>query len=144
MTREKAIAEAAKAIGVTKTWYARYKVTTRDEIDDEIEAPDLDTAIRLMFQLAREDLYRRNGDQGIEGDEICFLTEESERMEEIEFDCREQGEPFSWDAVRIVKQLAVAETDEERQRLVVEARKACTVPTVTQQITEALRGERDA
>jgi len=137
MTRDKAVAEAAKALGVTKLYNVRFMATVREEHSWDCQAHSLASAATLAQEYAHERLHVMFGDGGIEGDEIAYVVaDEDDFDDEIEVDCRWQGEPFSWEAVRIVKLLAEAVTDDERQMIIGLAREACRVPDVTDYITD--------
>lgn len=128
-----AVRAAAKALELTKSFSCRLMVTARTEAwDGDIEAIDESDAARQVIDMIDTGEIR-NGDDGIEGDEILFVisNEADEPSDEIEIDLRVQGQPFSWMACDIVKELATAETDEQRQALIVRAREACSVPEIT-------------
>jgi len=141
MTREEAIAEAAKALDLTKLYNVRFMATVREGCEVDFEAHSLTSAAEQAYEYAHGPLHRMFGDSGVEGDAIAYVSDVDANLEglgedEIEVDCRWQGEPFSWEAVRIVKLLAEAVTDDERQMIIGLAREACRVPDVTDYITD--------
>ena len=100
--RAEAVHTAALALGVLKTYDVRVMVTKREEIvSEEYEAVD---EADLEQQL-RTDLM----DMEREGDEIAYVEYPvGSANDEVEIDLRDNGEPFSWDACVLVKELAKA------------------------------------
>ena len=125
-----AVRDSCAALDIEVYRYqVRLVVTTRAIHDLEVDAVDDDHAFNLVQQIRARD-YAWAFEEGMEGDEIAYITNrddgELDCGADIEVDLRSKGEPYSWVACEIVKQLAVATTDEERQRLIVCARNACT------------------
>jgi hypothetical protein len=122
-----AIRDTCSALNIELCTYSvRLSVTTRAYHEIEIDAVDDEQAFNLVQQIDMRDYAWAFEDAGIDGDEIAYILGNEDQELEIELDLRSKGEPFSWVACAIVKQLAVATSDEERQRLVVCARDACT------------------
>lgn len=130
-----AVAMATQALGLNETYTATAHVTIRHHIDlDDIEAHSLEAACEIAKNWAHEITF---DGECPEGDEVVFIRADKDAWgDEIELDCRADGEPFSWEAVRIVKLLAVAKTELELENLVRMARVACTVPSIEQQLRD--------
>ena len=122
-----AIRDTCSALNIeVYTYNVRLWVTTRAYHEIEVDAADDEQAFNLVQQIRMADYGWAFGENGIDGDEMAMITGNDDGELEIEVDLRAKGEPYSWVACEIVKQLAVATTDEERQRLIVCARNACT------------------
>ncbi len=127
MTKEEAVHVAAVALGVTTSYDVRVMITKREEIISQTyEAADIDDLERM--------LVRDIQDEEREGDEIAYVAllndEGWSTDEDFEIDLRSAGEPFSWTAVDIVKDLAKLndrkhELPDDVLELVERAVKAC-------------------
>lgn len=141
MSRDEAVDAAIEALDVpTSSYTVELAVTTRAYHQFEIMALDDADAIRRVkaIDIGSEYGHIFSGDDmsGIEGDEIIYIdNEDGERLEitkgDDTLDMRSPGEPFSWDACKIVKRLAeVDPADTEAiKTLLEEAKAACRKET---------------
>lgn len=116
------------------TFRVRLGVTVRDFTDWTIEAESLDAAIAMVEAAGVGDRWH-DFENGIEGDEIAYVSidDAPHTDEETEVDLRAEGEPFSWDAVAIVKEMATlfpinneTFTADKVKELISKAHRACT------------------
>ena len=142
--RAEAIVEAVKALdeGSLIEYNVRYHVTTRMHADISVAALGIESVIELVkLGWHGDDLvtgWELEEPPGIEGDEVAFIEIEDPQGEhdEVEVDLRAEGEPFSWDACKIVKDMAkmavgdgsIVDHIEEVQALFARAIEACEVP----------------
>jgi hypothetical protein len=92
----------------TQTYKVRLMVTGRLHAEDTFEAVDDEAAKAYVKALDPDDfIYSYSSDDSREGDEIAYWSlEDSETLDEEEVVLMKEGEPFSWDACNIVKDLA--------------------------------------
>lgn len=102
---EKAVETAAQALGLMKTYQYRVAFTTRTYANEQIEATSVTAAIAKLREMNISDDYGHYNDSGVEGDELITLLDE-DGDELAELDMRSPGEPFSWTACELVKELA--------------------------------------
>lgn len=93
----------------TNTYRVRIGVTARVFTEEEFEAVDDEAAAAYVKALDPHDFfYSYSSEDGIEGDEIAFWGEED--IDNVEYEnevvLKKDGEPFSWTACDIVKDLA--------------------------------------
>jgi hypothetical protein len=99
----------------------RIGVTTRAFHEIEFEAESLEKAKERAATIDPAD-YLAHFSEGIEGDQIGYLRQSDDSTgDDIEIDLRDEGEPFSWEACEIVKQLAALSSQDLR------GDSACTV-----------------
>lgn len=88
-----------------KTFPVRLWITARMVCETEVEAASMEDAIAKAKELDFADydfVYEQQ-----EGDETAYIAApDDELADPVEVDLREEGEPFSWEAVNIVKDLA--------------------------------------
>lgn len=105
--------DALTSMGEVRTYSVRIRVTGRLYAEDTVEATSIEEACAMAGALDPS-TYRftyEKGD-GFDGDEIAYVREaDDEEAHEHEVDLRRSGEPFSWDACQIVKDLALAVED---------------------------------
>lgn len=90
-----------------KEYTLRIGVTVRAFTESVFEAASIEDAIAQALKHDPQDWVYRNDHSDIEGDEIGYLRESNNfNDDEIEIPLREDGEPYSWDAVDIVKKMA--------------------------------------
>ena len=126
----KALQLAAAATGVANTYQIRWAIAACETSEyEDIEAVDL----RHAIELAEEYRPANTGDDTLQITEIPdhdnYLYED-----EFEIDRRAPGNPFSWDACHIVKDLAMSGPGDDLTEFLVRAREACTVPSIDEQI----------
>ena len=101
--RRVAVKEAATALGLNVHFQVYVNYTQRTSDDVSFECPTIEDVKEQLLELRRQ--LTDN-----EGDEIAYITTgNGDEFQEIDFDMREDGEPFSWHAVDLVKNLAKAE-----------------------------------
>ena len=84
----------------------RIGVTTRAFHEIEFEAESLEKAKEHAATINPAE-YLAHFPEGIEGDQIGYLRQSDDFAgDDIEIDLRDEGEPFSWEACGIVKQLS--------------------------------------
>lgn len=114
-----------------KEFSVRLAVTVRAYADTTIEALSWEDAVEKAKAIQPREYIFRYDHEDIEGDPIAYLGEGDEYPEH-EVDIREEGEPFSWTAVDIVKALAklAGQPDAikalEADALIERAKTACT------------------
>lgn len=123
-----------------RTYGVRLWATVRALCETTVEASSHDEAVRKAAELKHEDFaFVHEG--SIEGDETAMVygppdddleSEDSWAGEPGEVDMRAPGEPFSWDAVNLVKELAAFTDPSELTRarfqsFVARAKAACSV-----------------
>ncbi len=109
MTAEEAEAvhTAAVAFGATHLYSWRLMATSRQEVQTGVtEAADLSDLRRIVIEDFLGDAGRSRLD--IEGDEFLYIDAVDDDHVDQEIDLREHGEPFSWMARELVKELAKA------------------------------------
>lgn len=88
-----------------KTFPVRLWITARMVCETDVEATSMEDAIAKAKELnfsGHDFAY-----EGLEGDESAHIVDpDDELAAPVEIDLREEGEPFSWEAVNIVKDLA--------------------------------------
>jgi hypothetical protein len=110
--REEAVEEGIEALGIPKqTYHVLLRATARVFAEEDFEAVDDEAARKYAEALdPREFRYSYDSDDGIEGDEVVFLSgyddAGDETMPEAELVLKKDGEPFSWTACNIVEDLA--------------------------------------
>lgn len=111
MEREQAIEQGAVAIGVSQEYGARLAVTARIHSGTYyFRASDDEAAAKHVEGLKWRDFsFEYSMDDGVEGDEIAWWWLEDNPDAEVEIVLKEDGEPFSWTACEIVKELAQIE-----------------------------------
>lgn len=119
-----------------KQYRLRIRATARVENEDTVTAATLEEATAKAAAVDLDDYrwgYRYNSDDGVEGDELIYLTEVgNDTDDEIEVDRRREGDPFSWTACDIVKDLAKLYTRtlessvDDVRSLIARAHDACT------------------
>lgn len=113
-TGKKFDAEELEDADELKEYDVRIIVTVRAIAEDTILAKSWEDAVEKAGKLDPKDyVYSYERDQGIEGDEMAFLGESGE-MQEHEIDLRQDGEPLSWEAVKIVKDLAKLDISDDQ------------------------------
>lgn len=107
-------------------------VTARVRADTTIKAVSLEAATEAAKALDPDDFYYTyEQDDGFEGDPIAFVREEEGSQEPVEIALPTPGEPFSWEAVQIVKLLAAlhnndgADQKADCLQLIARAHRAC-------------------
>lgn len=91
----------------TKEYTIRIGVTVRAFAEENFEAASWEEAVEKAKAYQPADFLYRYDHDGIEGDEIGYLREADDyESDEHEVDLRKDGEPFSWFACEIVKELA--------------------------------------
>lgn len=101
--RQAAVEEAAIALGVSHEYSIDLRYTTRVETSEEITASSLEAVEKYCMEL-------KHNIEDLEGDEIAYVRIDGDYDgDPEEIDCRDFGEPFSWDACAFVKQIAKAE-----------------------------------
>lgn len=132
--REQAVADAAEALGVELDKFSVHlAVTTRYYIQyEDIEALTIEDAVRQAAELDIDDAYRMidrdDNLGGVEGDEVLMVYSENGDTREI--DNRKPGEPFSWEACQIVKELAKIDPTNSVaiEGIIRRAKEACDTP----------------
>jgi hypothetical protein len=126
-----AVAVASEALDLPmQEFHVRICSTARVEYNCNIEAVDMDHAKQLALLLnPHPKEYELMVGYDIEGDEIAYITPEDDETYSIEevVDLKEEGEPFSWEACELVKELAKVETwtSDTLQEFVHKARELC-------------------
>lgn len=108
-----AVAVASDALDLPmEEFHVRICSTARVEYECNIEAVDMDHAKQLVMLIRpRSKEYALMEGYGIEGDEIAYVSHADDiGADEEQIDIKEEGEPFSWDACELVKELAAVET----------------------------------
>ncbi|GLS24257.1 hypothetical protein GCM10007874_72780 [Labrys miyagiensis] len=115
--------DAAPEAPAPKKYTVRAIVTARVAGYTTITALSDEDAIKKAGALDPSEVgYEIDEDFMVEGDQSCFLESE-EQGEKLEVDLRPVGEPYSWDCVNLVKDLAnLADFQEEAKsaRLLIE------------------------
>lgn len=99
-----------------KEYTVRLAASARVFNEETIMASSIEEAIAKVRQINLEEYrwgYRYDHEDGIDGDQIAYVKEsdDDDLVDEVEVDLRDEGEPFSWEACDIVKDLAKAVTD---------------------------------
>jgi uncharacterized protein YprB with RNaseH-like and TPR domain len=119
----------------TQTYKVRLMVTARIHAEDTFEAQGDEAAQKYVEALnPRDFIYSYSSDDGVEGDEVAFWSLEDDETggvgDEGEVVLMKEGEPFSWDAVNITKDLAKLQTvefnHEDVAKLIQRAITACS------------------
>lgn len=121
----------------TKEYTIRIGVTVRAFASENFEAASWEEAVEKAKAYQPTDFLYRYDHDGIEGDELGYLREADDyESDEHEIDLRKEGEPFSWFACEIVKDLAKLHgiecgydthtAQEAIGKLIERARAACT------------------
>lgn len=109
--RAEAVHAAAEAFDLTNEYSVRVMATVREEVYSNTHTGvDVDDIVRQLREIHFKYEY-----DAVEGDEIAFIIEENElgtADDEVEADLRWQGEPYSWDACILVKEMAALKEDE--------------------------------
>jgi hypothetical protein len=106
--REEAVHEAAEALGLLSDYCVTASMTARVHYTESVAAASVEEAIAMAKQANYfgNQVFDYEGD-GCEGDEIIYILPLDDRTADgTEVDCRADGEPFSWEACQIVKDLA--------------------------------------
>jgi hypothetical protein len=109
---EEAVDAGIEALGIPKqTYHVLLRATARVYAEEEFEAVDDEAAQNYAKALdPGEFRFTYDSDDGIEGDEIVLLSgyddNGDETLAETEVVLKENGEPFSWTACELVKDLA--------------------------------------
>lgn len=91
----------------TKEYTIRIGVTVRAFASENFEAASWEEAVEKAKAYQPADFLYRYAHDDVEGDEIGYLREADDyESDEHEIDLRKEGEPFSWFASEIVKELA--------------------------------------
>lgn len=93
----------------TIAYKVRLAVTARVFAEETFEAANDEAAQQYVEALDPADFdYTYSADDGIEGDEVAFWTRDDDEdlLHETEVVLKADGEPLSWEAVEIVKELA--------------------------------------
>ncbi|EUB97272.1 hypothetical protein PMI07_000848 [Rhizobium sp. CF080] len=99
---------------VLRTYGVRLFATFRGECDTEVQATSFDEAVAKATTLRHDD-FNYSIDDAIEGDQtmIVYGPDEDDPNDDdkwggdgVEMDMRKDGEPFSWEACHLVKELA--------------------------------------
>ncbi|MGB3833773.1 MAG: hypothetical protein WA975_18130 [Mesorhizobium sp.] len=120
-----------------KEYTVRLAASARVFNEDTIMATSIEDAIAKARQINLEEYrwgYRYDHEDGIDGDQIAYVIEADDiEGDEVEVDLRDEGEPFSWEACQIVKDIAkvaakpdTTTRDEEILALMERAVAACT------------------
>jgi hypothetical protein len=118
MTEAEAVHVAIDALGLEQeTFEFRLSVTRRDHHKFDVDALTFEDAVAKVKAMDIEDFRWAFGDDGFEGDEIIYWDGEPEDGQcEVEIDKRKDGEPFSWVACEIVKELAKLASEKDSIR----------------------------
>ena len=120
-----------------KEYTVRLAASARVFNEETIMATSIEDAKEKASKINLEEYrwgYRYDHEDGIDGDQIAYVVEADDiEGDEVEVDLREAGEPFSWEACQIVKDMAkvaakpdTTSRDEEILALLERARAACS------------------
>jgi hypothetical protein len=118
---------------VRKPFEARMWVSARIVGKTDIDATDIESATDAARELTWHDfVFSIDDDFQVDGDETIHVEDyDDEGSDPVEVDMREDGEPFSWEAIRITKALAelyaepTVDNIEVLKKLISDAHRAC-------------------
>lgn len=118
--------DALANIEEPKEYRIRIGVTARVFTTETFTADSWEQAVEKAKAYNPREFRFTYDHEDIEGDEIAYLREDGdERADEFEVDLREAGEPYSWVAVELVKELAKRKVTDDLGVFVLRARDAC-------------------
>lgn len=96
---------------------ATYRIPSMLDVEADSDEAAIEMAKTANLAAFTMDTSYAARDSEVEGDEIVFIDtiedDASITLEDMEIDRRAEGEPFSWEAVALVKQIARLQTEEE-------------------------------
>lgn len=126
-----AVAVASEALDLPMQQFnVRVYATTRMHAHTSLEAIDMDHAKQLVMLIDPDRLdYELEDQPGVDGDEVAFVELDDGNYDEEQVDIKLDGEPYSWDACELVKELAKVEpaftTQEKFNEFIEKARELC-------------------